>query len=116
LKAVSIYPPDANVLLVATIIFFVRQVSFVILCSDQKSISCCPGRVKQTLSVLNVPALQEVGTSELIISVKIKILAKRERELITEFAIARNGCWQKFYLQVILLKSGNSLAICDFKK
>ena len=25
---------------------------------------------------------------------KIKILAKRERELTTKFAIARNGCWQ----------------------
>ena len=29
---------------------------------------------------------------------KIKILAKRERELTTKFAIARNGCWQLPFL------------------
>jgi hypothetical protein len=43
----------------------------------------------------NVSPLHEVanfGTNYFLL--KIKILAKRERELTTKFAIARNGCWQ----------------------
>jgi hypothetical protein len=42
----------------------------------------------------SVPALGEVakfGTDYFLL--KIKILAKRERELTTKFAIARNGCY-----------------------
>ena len=35
---------------------------------------------------------------------KIKIIAKRKRELTTKFAIARNGCWQMpFILSVSIL-------------
>jgi hypothetical protein len=41
----------------------------------------------------NVPALGEVANfGTVYFQLKIKILAKRERELNTKFAIARNGC------------------------
>jgi len=43
----------------------------------------------------NVPALGEVasfGTDYILL--KIKLLAKRKRELTAKFAIAKNGCWQ----------------------
>ncbi len=36
---------------------------------------------------------------------KIKILAKRERELTTKFAIARNGCYRKPLLLALTLSS-----------
>ena len=47
------------------------------------------------ISQPDVPALVEVenfGSDYFLL--KIKILAKRERESTTKFAIARNGCWQ----------------------
>jgi len=55
----------------------------------------------------NVLPLGEVasdGTAYLLL--KIKILAKREREFTTKFAIARNGCWPTYlFLQNYLLEN-----------
>jgi hypothetical protein len=43
----------------------------------------------------NVPPLLVVAKfGTFYFPLKIKILAKGERELTTKFAIARNGCWQ----------------------
>ena len=62
----------------------------------------------------NVPALGEVanfGTDYFLL--KIKILAKRERELTTKFAIARNGCCvQDFYF--VNFSSINLAFLCPF--
>jgi hypothetical protein len=52
-------------------------------------------RKKEVFSQPDVPPLGEVanfGTN--YFPLKIKILAKRKRELTTKFAIARNGCYQ----------------------
>ncbi len=49
---------------------------------------------KEVIRQFDVPPLQEVanfGTDYFLL--KIKILAKRKRELTTKFAIARNGCY-----------------------
>jgi len=47
----------------------------------------------------NVPPLHEVANFvTFYFPLKIKILAKREREVTTKFAIARNGCWQLPFL------------------
>ena len=51
----------------------------------------------------NVPALGEVanfGTDYFLL--KIKFLAKRKRELTTESAIARNGCYATSYIPNII--------------
>ena len=52
-------------------------------------------RKKMVFSQPDVPALGEVanfGTDYFLL--KIKFLAKREREFTTKFAIAPNVCWQ----------------------
>lgn len=45
----------------------------------------------------NVPALGKVeNLVTFYFQLKIKILAKREHELATKFAIVRNGCYKPF--------------------
>ena len=61
----------------------------------------CFGRLKLLPTSRGFATVVKFGTNYFLL--KIKILAKREREFTTKFAIARNGCCSTyFFFQLIL--------------
>ena len=65
----------------------------------------CRGGLKLPTTCRRLKSVAKFGTSYFLI--KIKILAKRKRELTTKFAIARNGCYRQLFSFIFIITHGN---------